>query len=330
MTIQMIAYGLIISAIINFFLLKNEGYKRYKRNIVVYGILSLIILVLTNFVHQWVDSMNWAIPESFPSYVDALNKPYWPNEHVQAYNASFKTYILVLLAGDLEPFFPCLATAFIGSIIGLSLAQPQPPRRLPLIGICFGIVSILVGIILLLLKFPFSIFNERPAITTYLIQLGGQVSVIMIMIKAVEYRGRANIFANRKFVRYIRKWSMVSLSIFFLEIFDILPKWFLNWTVGNKIGINFLKNSLGYGQLTFAALVGLYSMIWYDVLIRLWAKVNFTGSFEWLIIRLQSLGSKKLSPRLNVNLMMNHVNWINFTFVDKEELLEPVIQISTD
>ena len=106
---------------------------------------------------------------------------------------------------------------------------------------------------------------------------------------------------------------MISLTVFWLEIYDLLPKFFLNIFFGSVTGINFLEHAFGYGQLIYAALVAVFSMLWYDVLIRIWGKINFIGSFEWFMIRLQSFVSKQeLSSRLNVDLMLNRVQWINF------------------
>jgi len=312
-TIQMIAWGLIITSIINYFLFRKNGHTKFKRNLSIYGFLTIAVLALTPLVHQWIDSMNWLIPESFPAYMDILQKPIWPNEHVQTYNASLKTYILVQLGGYLEPLFPCLATAFAGSMIGLVISQPQPSKKLPRYGTAIGLSSMILGGVLIAIGMPFTIFDQRPSLTSLLIQLGGQVLVVMLFLRLVEYRGKAAQFANNRFVRYIRKWAMISLTVFWLEIYDLLPKLFLNITFGSATGINFLGNSFGYGQLVNTVLVAVFSLLWYDLLIRIWGKFNFIGSFEWFMIRLQSFASKQeMSSRLNVDLMLNKVQWINF------------------
>ena len=312
-TIQMIAWGLIITSIMNYFLFRKNGHTKFKRNLSIYGFLTIAVLALTPLVHQWIDGMNWLIPDSFPDYMDILQPPYWPNEHVQTFNASLKTYILIQMGGYLEPLFPCLATAFAGSMIGIVISQPQPSKKLPRYGSLIGLFSMTLGGILIAVGMPFTVFNQRPSLTSLLIQLGGQVLVVMLFLRLVEYRGKAAEFANNRIVRYIRKWAMISLTVFWLEIYDVLPKFFLNITFGSVTGINFLTHSFGYGQLIYAALVAVFSILWYDVLIRIWGKINFVGSFEWFMIRLQSFGSKQeLSSRLNVDLMLNRVQWINF------------------
>lgn len=321
MTIQIIGWSLIIISLINYLLLRRGGHKRLLRNILIYAVLTLLVLITTPFAHNWIDSMNWKIPPSLPAYeYTVVTDLHWPNPHVQAYNASLKTWLLVFIGGDLEPLLPCLATAFVGAIIGLVLALPAPPIKLIKIGTIGGILSIILGSVLIAAGIPFSIMNERTAMTTELIQLGGQILVVMLFLRMIEFRGRGEKFANRKVVRYIRKWSMITLSIFWLELYDIFPKWTLNLLLGKKTGLNFFNRIFGYGQLTLAFLVAVYSILWYDVLIRLWAKVNFKYSYEWFLLQFQKLGAKTYTPRLNVDLILNKTKWVSFVEVKEPDI----------
>ena len=313
MTIQIIGWSLIITSVINYLLLRNNGHRNYLRNILIYFLLAIFVLILTPFVHQWVDSMPWKKPPSLPPYEYMVTTDIrWPNIHVQAYNASFKTWLLILIGGELEPFFPCLATAFVGAITGLTLGFPNPPKVFLKIGALLATISIGLGVLLIILGLSYSIIDQRPALSTELIQLGGQVLVILFILWLVEFKGRGEKFANLRLVRYLRKWAIISLSLFWLELYDILPKWTLNITFGRKYKLNFFDHIFGYGKLTYAFLVALYSIIWYDLLIRLWARVNFKYSFEWFILKFQKLGAKQYTPRINVDLMLNKVKWIDY------------------
>ncbi|MHA1367918.1 MAG: hypothetical protein ACTSP5_16140, partial [Candidatus Heimdallarchaeota archaeon] len=60
---------------------------------------------------------------------------------------------LTLLAGDMEPLFPYLATSFIGSMVGLCLARPKPHKRLPLIGVSLSLLMMILGGVFLALGF---------------------------------------------------------------------------------------------------------------------------------------------------------------------------------
>ncbi|MFW9923848.1 MAG: hypothetical protein ACFFDW_11240, partial [Candidatus Thorarchaeota archaeon] len=220
-TLHIIGYSLIINGLIHYLLMKKDGENKYLRNMLVYGILTLAIIVASPFVHSAVDNMSWKIPENPPPGLSDSTS--WPNEYFQGYNASAKAFFMTIIAGDMEPLFPYLATSFIGSMIGLTLAKKEPVKRLPLIGGLIAIVFMVLGGMFMALGF-FVPTNGRPAIGNYLLMLGGQIGVMMLFLYFVEYRGRTEKFANRKIVRHFRMWSMISLTIFSFGMLEIIPK----------------------------------------------------------------------------------------------------------
>lgn len=310
-TLEMIAWAIIITSIINYFLLRKKSHVKHKRNIQIYLILTLIILLLTPPVHAWVDGMPWSLPDSLSENPDLFDTAGWPDTRIQAHNASFLTWILVILAGDFEPLFPCLSTGFVGAIIGLFLANPRSSRKFFRFGFLAAAGSILAGVLLIAAGMPFSAFH-RPALTNHLLQLGGQLIAILLPLRLVEFRGRAQKAANTPFIRFIRRWAMVALTVYALEIFDIFPEWTLNLFIGKLSGLNFFTRIFTLEQLPLALLVAVYSVLWYYLLLLLWGKINHKGSFEWLLIQVQGWVSKQKSERLNVDLMLHRVEWMNF------------------
>ena len=105
---------------------------------------------------------------------------------------------------------------------------------------------------------------------------------------------------------------MVALTVYALEIFDILPEWTLNLLLGKMTGLNFFERIFNLDQLPWALAVAVYSVFWYYLLLLIWGKFNYKGSLEWLLIQIQGLVSKQKSQRLNVNLMLKKVEWKNF------------------
>ena len=310
-TLEMIAWGIIITSIINYFLLRKKGYEHHSRNRKLYLILTLIVLLLTPLVHTWVDARPWSIPESLSENPDMFDTAGWPDTQIQTHNASFLTWFLVILAGDFEPLFPCLSTAFVGAIIGLFLANPQSSRKFFRIGFLSAAGSIVAGTLLIAAGMTFSAFH-RPAITNHLLQLGGQILAVLIPLRLIEFRGRAQKAGQSKFIRFMRRWAMVALTVYALEIFDIFPEWTLNLFLGKITGLNFFERIFSIDQLPLASAVAVYSVFWYYLLLLLWGKFNYKGSFEWLLIQIQSLISKQKSQRLNVDLMLKKVEWMNF------------------
>ncbi len=105
---------------------------------------------------------------------------------------------------------------------------------------------------------------------------------------------------------------MVALTVYALEIYDIFPEWTLNLLFGKITGLNFFERIFNFDQLPLALAIAIYSVFWYYLLLLLWGKFNYKGSLEWLLILIQGLVSKQKSQRLNVDLMLKRVEWMNF------------------
>ncbi len=310
-TLQIIGWCLIINGTISYLLLRKMGYLKYIRNMIVYGILAIIVIVLSPFIHNFVDNLAWITPENPPPSMTDNTK--WPSVYFQAENASFKAWICAILAGDLEPLFPYLATSFVGSMIGLTLAKPKPVKRLPLKGALIGLGILGIGGLFIALGF-YNLSNGRPSIGNYLAILGSQIAALMFFLWVIEYRGKSEKFANNPIVKHFRLWGMASLTIYCFQIFEIFPRWIL--TLLLKLfpnSVNLLNSAVfGYGREYLALLVGLFVISFFEAGVFLWSRVNFKFSFEWVIVQLSTLGSKQTSNRLNVDVIMNDVEWISY------------------
>jgi hypothetical protein len=307
-TLRIIAISIIISSIISYFLLRKDGYKKTRRNLFVYGFLVVAIIASTKFVHNWVDNMSWGIPGGLFG---------WPGGIAHSAKASFKAWFFVLIAGQLEPLFPFLGTAFMGAFIGLIISQPKPYKHFqPILG-TLGLIGMITGGILIAFGFPF-VFAGRPSMPVYFLQIGGQVGLLMSFFRGIEYKGKQDFFANHWMSRPLRRWGMIALSIYALEILDFIPEMFWNIIVGQYTGHDFLNRPFGAPQIGYALLVAIFSAIWYNGLIKLWAKVNFTGSFEWFLIKIQGSFAKTSTNRLNEEIVLNKTKWV--TWADEEQL----------
>ena len=103
-------------------------------------------------------------------------------------------------------------------------------------------------------------------------------------------------------------WGIIALSIYTLQIFSILPKWFASLLL---IDVNLVteRYPIPYGQETYVFLLCFYILFTYHLVVKLWSKINFKFSFEWIITRFAALGSKQsVSQRLNVDAIMNKMD----------------------
>jgi hypothetical protein len=321
-TLQTIGWCMIITGVIQFFLIRNNGYKKLKRNVIIFAFLVIIIIALSPIMWNWADNMNWGgyYNFNFFSELTSSNSQYftsfrWPNEFDQYKIGTFKASLFSLLTGDLEPLFPFLSTSFLGALIGTILAEDKPPKRLPFYGALTSLGFIATGAILIAAGLPFDFTWFRPMMSYFLILMGTWVGVITLLLYLVEYRGSPARFANRRVVRLMRLWGVISLSVFSLQIFSLFPRWLLSFLLKD---INLMNYRLPFGQEGYVILICIYILFAYHFLIKAWSKVNFKFSFEWFIIRFANIGSKRdISSRLNVDIILNKTIWYSFK---REEL----------
>ncbi|MEA2071385.1 MAG: hypothetical protein U9O98_08855 [Asgard group archaeon] len=331
-TLRIIAWALIINSILLYFLLRKNGYQKTKRNILVFGCLAIVILIITPFFHNWVDNMAWTIPTNLPPLVDLGENPSWPNVDFQALNASFKSWILTIFAGDIEPFFPYLATGFIGAIIGLFLVNPQPPKKLPYIGCGIGAAIIGVGGAFVAMGMV-SLDSTRPPLGNYFIMLGAQLITIFLFLWLIEFRGKGEKFATNPIVKHFRLWGIISLTIYTLQIYELLPRLIIgnitNWIFNTNY--NMVAGSVfGVGGEYKAILFAFIVILFFELLIYLWSRINFLLSFEWSIISITNMFTDQKSYRLNVQIMLNNINWVNYSSIETIEKDKSTINATTD
>jgi hypothetical protein len=311
-TLQAIGWCMIINGIIHYFLMIKKGYEKQDRNIVIYAVLTFAIIASSYFV--WVGVDNYL--------VNTKGFAAWPNEFVANDHPTMLTYVLTVFTGDLEPLFPFLATSFIGSIVGLVLSKPKVNRKFPRhLGFATLFFFALGGIVLAigeitgdpLIRFDFTWF--RPNLSYFLILNGIWLGLIALLLRLVEFRAKGEEFATSRAGRYFRLWGIIALSVFSLQIYSMLPKWLFSFLVPENLLIDKLpKYSEGY-----VILLSLMIVAAYDLMIRLWSKVNFKFSFEWFILRASSKGSGyPISQRLNTKRILDETEWINY--VTKEEI----------
>ncbi|MCE7742822.1 MAG: hypothetical protein GOP50_10245, partial [Candidatus Heimdallarchaeota archaeon] len=268
---------------------------KYLRNVIIYLVLGAGILAITPIVKEWA----------------TLIKPEERN---------FFSWFLNTLVLDYDVILPYLFSSFIGSILGMTLARPKNPKKIVMRG-GFSLMILLSLISFLLIYFkvannlPGTIFLKPPEIPTYLILTVGQIGAMILMLRLIEFRGRGGRFANNFIIRNFRMWSMVSLSVFILDAFEIYPRALLTLILWNTTGINFLQTSIFTGTmgLLWASLLGLFVLVFYQWAIWLWSKAKFKFGAEWIMIKIQTLLTKQKSKKLDPKIMLNEVEWIDFS-----------------
>ncbi|MEA2070689.1 MAG: hypothetical protein U9O98_05300 [Asgard group archaeon] len=193
-TLNTIGYSIIILGLIQFFLIQEGGVKKYKRNSLIFLVLAIITVALTPLV--------WDIAEFvYPGWNNGQRD--WPPTSFEDF---ILRYIFSALTGSVEPLFPFMATAFIGSIIGTALAQDNPDKNILWQGALGGIITIGFGILFIFPPFggkgnyfgEFEFTAIRPRVSMYLLGTGFQILTTIFFLWIAEFRGVKNSFITIK------------------------------------------------------------------------------------------------------------------------------------
>ncbi|MHA2358001.1 MAG: hypothetical protein ACXABK_04450 [Candidatus Heimdallarchaeaceae archaeon] len=350
-TIHTIAYAMIINGIIHAILSMREGYKKEKRNILIYLVLAAIAIVIT--IPIWSMSTGYGGITTVQEWgiIQQINTAPSGN----SFREIVIKFFMLPIAGRPEPLLPYLATSFIGSIIGILMARDKPWKKELRIGSYFAlslIVSGLAGSAVMIANGKqdvFIMFEQAwnlPALQAWLpwfiFSLGVQIIAVLFFVKVIEFRGRGQEFANNRIVKYIRMHGFVALSIYNYQFLDTIPRWFLvligKDSAGGTVPIcaNCLQDNTLWGPWVLFVMVVNF-LLWYLILF-LWEKVNYIGGFEWIINVIAGFGVvskryKDYSPgmetkeekrpwwkpiRLDVQEAFHNIEWINF--VERDEI----------
>lgn len=302
-TLNAIGASIIITSLVVYYLYRNGGQEKTSRNVRVLSILAAICLLLTPVI-------GWLINRFvYPWWLSDIDNQFrWPAGFLDV----ITRMILIPFNGNIEPLFPFLTTAFIGTIFGIYLSQEKPPHHLPVWGIILGLFFIISAVFLVLVGVDLTpSLGHRPDIPWYLIGLGGQIISLSVLLWIVEFKGYVNKF--KQYTIFWRRWGMLALTIYCWQIIDIplryLVYFLTNWPAH-------LSNQLTVEQ-TLVMIV--LTLAWWDLLLRLWSRIDFKYSYEWTVVWLmtQSLGIR--SARMKVEEVIHKVTPMKFSTSTNQE-----------
>ncbi len=296
-TIHTIAWCIVLNGIVQGILSRRDGWKNPKMLIKVYAALAAIIVVATPFVWDALRSIEYPFSTTgAETYKPVLG------------TSSFWELLLGILTNPLatpmEPIFPYLAVSFIGSIMGIVMAQPREaiqrdfPRKMMWIGMVMfvvgaaGIVWVVLdamnvgGIDLLAKVYQHLSFHRhwapdaRPPVTTPLAWLwqflglnGFAVLATALIIRMVEFRGIGADFARK--TTFVRRFGFIAFTIYTIQwIYRMNKVWFTLLFFG---GVN---KTMDWGGTWL--LVGL-NLLAFHALMVFWERVKYTGTLEWVL-----------------------------------------------
>jgi len=336
-TIHTIAWCVIINGIVQGLLSRNGGFKKTKRNILIYIILALFVILFTPFVWKFVNIIIPGYP--FAQYEGSFRIVQYPLEGTSTFGDYILLFLLMPLAGQPEPIFPFLAVSFMGSIIGIWITQDHPNQDFAKKGMLVSALMLIVGLIgtgIMIVSGTQNIgtfFNSTwniPKLSSwlwwFLFLTGCQIFVSIYSIRVIEFRGKAEPFARK--TKYFRQLGFIAFSIYNFQFIDVIPRAIVS--IFPNIDALHFKVS---GLLTLIIMAGIF--ITWSIIIWLWEKVDYIGGMEWFIAVLSNLilpksknnknyveDDKKKKKwwkieRLNAEKYLINVNWINLKSADE-------------
>jgi hypothetical protein len=344
-TIHTIAWCIILNGIVQGILSRNNGWNNPRRLIKIYLILVAIVVALTPLL--W-----WLVDLAIPGYPFAIDPDtgvpvQYPYIGVSEWWEYITLFFFNAVAGREEPIFPYLAISFVGSIIGVVLAQKREdvkkdwsffPKRIMQIGFLtflIGTIGLVVNLLLMMdtmgitatMEFYTALPFHRNWVPEkgvpfagwffqFLSLNGAAICLIMIVIRAVEYRGRGKEFADK--TRFFRRFGFVAFTVYNIQWIYFIAHFY----VSSVFYFSPYSELLWEGTfLTMLLAFGLF----YGILL-LWEKARYIGSLEWTIGTIASLiiPTRRVkdkwwrSGKLNVEGAFYNAEWLNI--IEKDEI----------
>jgi len=324
-TIHTIAWCILINGVVQGILSRNGAWKDIRYQVTAYTVLAVVVVAVTQPVWQLVQM--YGGPNGYPFDLTTGESVYLPNVLIPTttFLDVLKGAFLNPLAAPLEPLFPYLSISFVGSIIAIVISQPpgNVPRHFPKTMVLIGSLMFIVGTVgivwffitiatgpggfaeaadaLMLIPFHRHWYNypKIPATFTFpfawlwqFLSLNGlAIMLTMLLIRAVEFRGRGASFAEKTafirrfgfiaFTNYNNQWCIWILQYVFGVIIAATGAQLLTYP-GYMPGDSFnpyQRLDWGFTLLLVAAVFAVYHAI-----MRLWEKVGYIGSLEWCIL----------------------------------------------
>lgn len=324
--LDIIAFGIIISALL-FFLMQKWNSSLGK--IAIYFVLGILVFLLSDLVHTWVNTLAiWPDPalaasegwtlQSSDRFMDEVVRP-------------IRRTILVWLGGREAPIFPMLGVSFIGSCIGIIITQEKPQIKHIRYGYLGALGLFLIGGIVLVIQIFNGTFEFRPDFHIHptwfiLINTAFQGWLVLLLFRFIEYNPKLNEAKWLKISLPVRRWGMIALSIFMFQWWDGVVRWLFIILFDLNLNERYTVNKWWSLALIIT------SLLMFELIIRLWEKIHFIGTWEFGLRIFRSWISGKpvqVKDALHLQEKLYDVEMIHFTKSKPEQIKKQEISPET-
>ncbi|NPD88585.1 MAG: DUF1624 domain-containing protein [Asgard group archaeon] len=266
-----IGLSIICTGIVLALLGMREGHKYVKRNLIVIGVLATTIICVTEPMKN-------------------LLRPIWYDAYINGQHS--KGGLFSILIGDTYPFFPYIGYALYGAMFGIAFSQELDRKKVAIVGSTAGALYLTVGSILLAIYgHPDSseIFQTLPTQWNF-IQIGFFIW-LSTFCYYFHYSPEKSKVRKALHSKFIRRFGLITLTIF---VFEPLVGTTIKELILDKIAPGWSTNPI------FAFIYGFALIMLWFVFLKLWEKVKFKGTLEWINGKITSFLTRRDASRLDI------------------------------
>lgn len=304
-TLDTLGLMIIITAFISLLFSIKKLHIGWQLQVWIYSILGLVIIIVSPYVQDAIISVagiDITIGENFRDFGYAFDRGIWEK---------IVRVPLNWIAGREAPLFPMLGSFFVGNAIAIIISQKEPKKRHLWYLFIPAVLCIIAGALdfIFLEKLALDIgFHVHPRWFA-LVSIGLQSMVLIGFIILIEFNPRINQQRWLKGTRFIRRFGIFALTVFFLQTIEAIPRLLY--------GLIFRQFDWGHrymldGPHTLLLLVTV--MLMWVGLLYLWDRVfHGYGSWEWFVrVVIQRKGSKNPQDPLNLDGSLYNVEMVTF------------------
>lgn len=290
--LPMIGLSGLLAALLVLCLFRNEKQRRqtdrHLRGLFIAGfVFSLLTVPLSYAIGPLIEKI---LSNPSPNYIAA--------------------YLLRILGSAQLSFFPMGTYIFFGLAYGLLLAsgkeKAEIDKRLQRYASIFFIATLLsIPLVFIFTKQPIRFLANIDIYSPTIIyfSLACITLIFKALVRHVEFGEEEKRLRFAQKTRWIRRFGIMTLTLY---IFDAVPgmfvsEWFHYLFGGKALWTPLIESQDAFmtNPLAIIVFVALMFAFWY-MMISLWEKSNFAGSFEWLMVKITGLFRKESSRRLDL------------------------------
>lgn len=272
--LSMVGWNVILVGVVLYFLLRNGGHQKPKRNYAIMAALGMAVVVVSLI----------RIP-LYPLSQQAIERGNYP-----------LAFLLGFTVNKNDPVLPYFGFGLFGAMIGVALARGESHRKIREYFGLTGVGWLAAGVIGLMLLPDTMLERAVDAFWFFLIvvQLGLFILLVVALLWLLDFCPEEKRWRRAGLLRWVRRFGMVSLSVFMLEtpLSGVLARLadavFPGWNMSMNVTFMFAAFNV---------------VIWLG-LVKLWEVYDFRYSFEWIFVnsleRLAGRRSAKMKIKENL------------------------------